>query len=205
MRLDGSCQCGKVRFRVDSTTPYPYMLCYCSICRKTSGAVTSNVMGRRDTLEVTGKRHLRCHHAIVRNPGRRPVRSRGERWFCGRCGTHLYVLDDRWPEGVWPNAAALDTPLPVPPEYVQIMTRYRPRWVPAADTGPRHPEYPPLSIAAWHERHGLTIDGERAAKSVTGRSARRTPRTNRAAPTGGRKRARRPRATARRRRRSTAS
>lgn len=157
MLLRGSCQCGKVAFRVDSDTPYPYMLCYCSICRKTTGALTSNVMGKRATLRVTGRAHLRCHHAVIRARGRRATRSRGERWFCVRCGTHLYVLDDRWPEGVWPNAAALDTPLPVPPEHVQIMLRYKPAWVPLVPgRGSHHPEYPPLSIADWHEKMGLT-------------------------------------------------
>ena len=157
MQLRGSCQCGKVTFRVASDTPYPYMLCWCSICRKTSGALTANIMGKRATLRVTGKRHLRCHHAVIRARGKRAERSEGERWFCGLCGTHLYVADDRWPDGVWPNAAAIDTPLPVPPEHVQLMTRYKPAWVPDMKVrGPRYPEYPPLSIAEWHERHGLT-------------------------------------------------
>ena len=153
MRLEGSCQCGKVKFRVDSNTPYPYMLCYCSICRKTTGALTANVMGKRETLRVTGEKHLRRHHAVIRRKGKRPVRSRGERWFCALCGTHLYVLDDRWPEGVWPNAGAIDTPLPVPPAQVHIMLRYKPAWVPVPGRGPRFPGYPELSIAEWHERH----------------------------------------------------
>lgn len=155
MRLRGSCQCGKVAFRVDSDTPYPFMFCYCSICRKTTGAVTCNIMGRRDTLQVTGRGHLRCHHAVIRARGRRAGRSSGERWFCALCGTHLYVLDDRWPEGVWPNAAAIDTPLPIPPEHVQIMLRYKPAWVPTVSDGPRFQEYPRLSIAQWHIDRGL--------------------------------------------------
>jgi hypothetical protein len=155
MRLEGSCQCGKVRFRVESETPYPFMYCYCSICRKTTGAVTCNVMGKRDTLAITGKRHLRMYHAVMRRPGKRAVRSEGERWFCGACGSHLFVLDRRWPEGVWPNAAAVDTPLPEPPSHVHLMVRYKPRWVPVAGRGPRYPEYPELSIAEWHARHGL--------------------------------------------------
>jgi hypothetical protein len=155
MRLDGSCQCGGVRFHVESDTPYPFMICYCSICRKTSGAVTSNVMGQRDTLKVSGKRLLKVHHAVMRANGKRPTRSSAERWFCGRCGSHLYLLDDRWPEGVWPNAAAIDTPLPVPPEHVQIMLRYKPDWVPMIedDPGSRHQVYPRFSIAGWHEAH----------------------------------------------------
>ena len=164
MRLDGSCQCGKVRFRVESDTAYPYMYCYCSICRKTTGAVTCNIMGMRNTLKVTGKKHLRCYHAVMWRARARPRRSECERWFCRECGSHLYVLDDRWPDGVWPNAAAIDTPLPIPSEHVHLMLRYRPAWVPVPGVGPRHPEYPPLSIAEWHEQHGLTGKGGRTGK-----------------------------------------
>lgn len=169
MRLAGSCQCGKVHFRVESETPYPFMYCYCTICRKTTGVVTCNVMGRRDTLRVTGKRHLRCYHAVMRRAGKRAVRSPGERWFCGLCGTHLYVLDERWSWGVWPNAAALDTPLPAPPERVHLMVRYKPTWVSIRDPGPRYPEYPRLSIAEWHQQHGL----ERPLKQPTGQRRRK--------------------------------
>ncbi len=157
MELEGSCQCGKVRFTVESETPHPFMYCYCSICRKTTGVITSNIMGTRETLKVRGQRYLRCHHAVLRAPGQRPLRSKGERWFCGECGTHLYVLDDRWPDGVWPNAAAIDTELPMPPENVHLMLNYKPAWVPVPGKGPRYPEYPELSIAEWHERHGLTM------------------------------------------------
>ena len=155
VKLTGSCQCGKVSFDVVSETPYPFMFCYCSICRKTTGALTANIMGKRDTLRVRGARHLRVHHAVMRKRGKRPTRSSGERWFCGLCGSHLYVLDDQWPEGVWPNAAAIDTPLPVAPSHVHLMLRYKPDWVPASGAGPRYPEYPELSIQAWHEKHGL--------------------------------------------------
>lgn len=157
MRLDGSCQCGKVRFHVDSETPYPYMYCYCSICRKTTGgAFGCNIMARRETLRVSGKRHLARYHAVIRSPGKRAARSAGERVFCRECGTHLYVLDDRWPEGIWPNAGAIDTPLPTPPEFVHLMLRYKPRWVQVSGRGPRYSVWPKLSIADWHKRHKLT-------------------------------------------------
>lgn len=167
MKLEGSCQCGKVRFRVESRTPYPHMFCFCSICRKTTGgAFGCNIMGVRESLKVTGSRHLRRYHARIREPGKRTRISEGERWFCGECGTHLYVLDERWPEGVWPNAGAIDTELPVPPEHVFLMTRYKPAWVPIAGEGPRFPEYPELSIAEWHERHGLTEAAEGEVKEA---------------------------------------
>ncbi len=154
MRLEGSCQCGKTSFTVDSDTPVPYMICFCSICRKLSGATGGcNIMGKRATLRVRGKRYLREHHARVRNPGERTFVSKGGRWFCGECGTHLYALDEAYPEGVWPNAGAIDTELPEAPSNVFVMTRFKPRWVRISGRGPRYPVYPKLSIAQWHEQH----------------------------------------------------
>lgn len=155
MRLEGSCQCGKVRFTVESDTPYPYQFCFCSICRKCSGALTANIMGKMETLEVRGERHLKRYHARVRGRGGKTRLAEGWRVFCGACGTHLWLEDKRWPEGVWPNASAIDSELPVPPAHVFLMTRYKPTWVPWPDV--RHAEkfveYPKLSIADWHEKH----------------------------------------------------
>ena len=142
------------------------MYCYCSICRKTTGVVTCNIMGKRETLRVTGKRHLRSYHAVMRLRGQRAARSEAERWFCGACGSHLYLLDHRWPEGVWPSAAAIDTPLPTPPSQVHLMLRYKPDWVPVPGRGPHYPEYPELSIADWHRQHGLS--GATAARDRGG-------------------------------------
>ena len=154
MRLDGSCQCGKVTFRVDSDTPYPYQFCFCSICRKTTGgAFGCNIMGKMETLKIRGARHLKRYHARMRSRGHKPRLSEGWRVFCGACGTHLWLEDKRWPEGVWPNAGAIDTELPVPPSYVFLMTRYKPAWVPWPKArAEKHPEYPSLSIAEWHAK-----------------------------------------------------
>ena len=156
MKLEGSCQCEKVRFRVESETPYPYMNCYCSICRKLAGgAYGTNIMGLRATLRVTGKVHLREYHARIREPGKKARVSGATRTFCGECGTHLWLTDDRWPDGVWPSAAVIDTKLPEPPSRVHIMMRSKPAWIPVAGRGKTYPRYPELSIKAWHEKHGL--------------------------------------------------
>lgn len=37
MHLEGACHCRRVRFSVETPHPYPFSLCYCSICRKTAG------------------------------------------------------------------------------------------------------------------------------------------------------------------------
>jgi hypothetical protein len=184
MWLEGSCQCEKVRFRVQSETPVPYMFCFCSICRKTTGgAFGCNIMGQRATLTITGARHLRRYHARIRRPHKPTEISEGERWFCSLCGTHLYLLDDRWPDGVWPNAGAIDTPLPRAPEHVFMMVRWKPTWVPldGLGKGPRYRDYPKLSIADWHERQGLKVV-PRAPRPAAPRAARARPRPGPPAP-----------------------
>jgi hypothetical protein len=57
VKLKGSCHCGAVRFSLESETPYPYMWCYCTICRKTAGGggYAINIMGSADTLKVKGR------------------------------------------------------------------------------------------------------------------------------------------------------
>lgn len=158
MRLEGSCQCAKVRFSVESETPYPYQFCYCSICRKvTGGAYGCNIMGRRDSLELIGRRYTRRYHARLHKPGRKVQLSGAWRVFCGGCGTHLWLEDARWPAGIWPNAGAIDTPLPVPPSRVLMMTRYKPDWVPwPQGRVEKFAEYPEASIAEWHQRRRLS-------------------------------------------------
>ena len=92
MLLKGSCYCRAVRFSVESETPYPYLWCYCSICRKTAGGggYAINIMGQAETLKVKGR--TRIYKA-------RP--SWGERHFCGKCASALWVWDKRWPQWVY--------------------------------------------------------------------------------------------------------
>ena len=154
MRLEASCQCGKVSYSVESRTPYPYMRCYCSICRKHGGAggYAINLGASSKTLEVKGEEHKRFYHARMPDG-----ESHGERHFCGHCGSALYLYDPRWPELVHPIAAAVDTPLPHPPEIVHIMLEFKADWVDVPE-GPGHVHfdgYPDLSIEDWHREHGL--------------------------------------------------
>ena len=92
LRLEGSCRCGAVRFALDSHTPQPYQLCYCSICRKTAGGggFAINLAGDAASLTVRGRSALRRFHAVIDGE-----RSPAERNFCGRCGTALWLFDPR--------------------------------------------------------------------------------------------------------------
>ena len=161
MKLDGSCQCGKVRFSLESKHPYPFNLCYCSICRKTAGGggFAINLGGDAATLKVRGRRHVTVYRALMpAGDGARARRSPAERHFCQHCASALWVWDPRWPELVHPFASAIDTPLPVPPERVHLMLGSKASWV-VTQNGARdqhYDEYPLESISEWHARLGLT-------------------------------------------------
>ncbi len=161
MRLEGSCHCGKVRFRVESPHPYPFNLCYCSICRKTagSGGYGINLGGDYGTLEVEGKENINVYQAQRTDPERGETSlSPARRHFCRHCGSALWLWDPRWPDLVHPFASAIDTELPAPPERVHLMLGSKAAWV-SPCVGPndkQFDEYPQESIAEWHQRLGLT-------------------------------------------------
>lgn len=155
MQLEGSCHCGRVRFSVDAHAPYPYLRCYCGICRKTagSGGFAINLGAHAASLLVTGRRHLRVYQARLDDGSTSPAR----RHFCGRCGSALWVDDARWPDLVHPHAGAIDTGLPAPPAHVHMMLAAKPAWV-AVEGAPgdaRCDAYPEQSLADWHRARGL--------------------------------------------------
>jgi hypothetical protein len=159
--LEGSCHCKSVRFRVDSPSPYPYLICYCTICRKTAGGggYAINLGARAETLEVEGKENLSVYQARMwdREGADGVEISPGERSFCKLCGSALWVYDPRWPELVHPFASAIDTPLPKPPEKVRMMLNYVAPWceIPQNQNERHFSEFPDESLEGWHRRHGL--------------------------------------------------
>ena len=147
MLLKGSCHCRAVRFSVDSETPFPYLWCYCSICRKTAGGggYAINLMGKAGTLKVKGR--TRVYRA-------KPAG--GERHFCPKCASALWVWDKRWPEWVYPFASAIDTPLPRPrpTERQLIFLGSKASWADVPE-GRRFRKYPKEAIIDWHRKRGL--------------------------------------------------
>ena len=159
-RLKGSCHCGAVHFSLSSTTPYPYQRCYCSICRKTQGGggYAVNIGGDATTLKVKGRKHISIYHARLKEKGdKRAHRSKAERHFCKQCGSGLWLYSPEWPELVHPFASAIDTPLPVPPEYTDIMLDFKASWVelPNDAKEKKFGKYPQESLVDWHRRNGL--------------------------------------------------
>ncbi len=159
MKLKGSCHCGAVRFEVECPHPYPFNLCYCSACRKTagSGGFAINLGAEADTLQVTGREHVRIYRPghIDEHDGKP---SPQERHFCGNCGAALWVYDPRWSELIHPYAGAVDTELPAAPDRNHLMLDFKASWIPVCADPRDHefPRYPDQSIAQWHESRGLT-------------------------------------------------
>lgn len=160
MLLLGSCHCQLVRFSVESSHPYPFNLCYCGICRKTSGGggFAINLGGDFESLNVEGDEHVAVYQArIADDAGAEGGLSPARRSFCKNCASALWVWDPRWPELVHPFASAIDTPLPVPPERTHLMLGSKVEWVtPCIGNHDRQfNEYPDETITQWHDRLGL--------------------------------------------------
>lgn len=161
MLLTGACRCGAVSFRVMSHTPVPYQLCYCSICRKQQGGggYAINLGAEFATLIVKGKRSIGVYRAQISDDEHHGEKSTGERSFCRKCGTSLWLYDPTWPALVHPFASAIDTDLPEPPQRTHIMLKYKANWVdPNIAKGDLSFDlYPEELIADWHKRHGMWI------------------------------------------------
>ncbi len=160
MKLEGSCHCQAVRFTLESRHPYPFNLCYCSVCRKTagSGGFGINLSGDYRTLEIHGDEHINIYQARIGDANsNKTEQSPAQRFFCKHCGSALWVWDPRWPALMHPFASAIDSELPVPPERTHMMLGSRASWVtPAMDTDDKaFDEYPAESIADWHRRLAL--------------------------------------------------
>ena len=157
MLLEGSCHCGAVRFSVESHTPQPYMRCYCSICRKTAGGggFAINLAAITDSLRVDGRDNLSVYRARL-NGGESDL----QRHFCKICGSALWCYSEHWPALIHPHASAIDTPLPRPPAFVDIMLDSAAPWVVSheGDNIDRFDEYPNESIEDWHKHRGLWVE-----------------------------------------------
>lgn len=162
MKLEGSCACGSITFAVESQHPYPFNVCYCSICRKTGGGggFAINLGADAESLVIKGEESRSVYRAMVSDSTTSTLElSSAERSFCKHCGSALWLWDPRWPELLHPIASAIDSALPVPPERTHLMLAYKSSWVKTdiSDSDKSFDEYPDESIAEWHERLGLKV------------------------------------------------
>ena len=157
MKLEGSCSCKAVSFSLESRHPYPFNICYCSICRKTAGGggYAINLGGDAQSLVVNGREFVSIYQASLPDSETGHIdQSPCERHFCKNCATALWVWDPRWPELIHPFASAVDTELPMPTERTHLMLEAKSSWIDpkVGDSDRCFDGYPQESIAEWHER-----------------------------------------------------
>ncbi len=122
---DGGCLCGAVRYRLTAVR-FDSGYCHCRLCRRASGAPALVFATMPlSALEITS--------GIPRSYR---STSFGQRWFCGDCGTQLYMRVDREPDSVDVTVASLDEPDAIPPAY-HIWHASRIAWFKTRDALPR--------------------------------------------------------------------
>jgi hypothetical protein len=121
-------------------------------------------MGIYDTLKIKDKSAIGVYQVVLEEEGKDGKKAKkvsdGERNFCTKCSTPLWLWDKNWPELVHPFASVIDTDLPVPPERVHLMLGSKASWVvPEIKKGDQEfQEYPKESIEDWHKKRKLWID-----------------------------------------------
>ncbi|KAH9170949.1 Mss4-like protein [Lactarius sanguifluus] len=163
VELKGSCHCGAVAFTVQSSTPVPYALCVCSICRKVGGTGGSvNLGAHAHTLQITkGKENISIYKAVLSGRGTpEERRASSERHFCSKCSAMLWLWDETWPELLHPFASAIDEPeLKAPEEMTVIMATSAPGYVRLPEDPKKvFKEYPDETLEDWHKRHGEYVE-----------------------------------------------
>src|SRR3546814_13165638 len=76
------------------------------------------------SLKVRGRKWLGIYRAKLEQDGRCRTSS-GQRHFCTRCASALWMYAPEWPDLIHPFASAIDSALPVPPYSVHVMLRYK--------------------------------------------------------------------------------
>ena len=161
MLLEGSCHCGSVRFSVESHAPCPFMLCYCTICRKVGGGggYAINIMGEAPSLKIEGEDAI-GDYRVKGTDGQGEPLTTAHRFFCKNCGTALWAANEHHPDWIYPFASAIDTALPEAPERIHMMLDSAAPWVVAPEGEHDHhvAQYPDESLEGWHRKHGLFVD-----------------------------------------------
>lgn len=129
---EGSCVCGRVRFRVAG--PLESMShCHCTDCRKSHGAAFATYVG------VAAERFSVTQGAAEVSGWTTETGTR--RNFCRACGSNISCTVAPEPEMIYLAAATFDTPIEIRPGS-HIFVRSRVPWYEIQDGLPQHREYP---------------------------------------------------------------
>jgi hypothetical protein len=125
----GGCFCGAVRYRLQGSPDWSAH-CHCRSCQRSTGAAFTTWAGvKKENFEVTKGQVTVCNTS----PG-------VERGFCGKCGTSLTYVAERWPGQVSVLAPTLDDPgIAAPTAHVYV--KHQLPWVKLGDGLPTQEQF----------------------------------------------------------------
>ena len=127
----GSCLCGTVKFEI-SDEIHRFHHCHCRTCRK----VHATVYGSSALVNASAFRVLSGEDSISKydsSPGKR-------RYFCSKCGTHVFATCDRDQGKVILRMGALDGDLGIK-AVGHIWVSHKPDWYEIGDGLPQNAEW----------------------------------------------------------------
>ena len=127
--MNGRCQCGDIKYRV--TGPSIFVeYCHCESCRRSSGAplvAWAAFAPSQFEIEVGNPTAYNSSETVVRT-------------FCGRCGTSLTLVDQRFADEIYVSVVSLDEPESAPPDF-HIWRSHRLTWLETSDKLPRYVKF----------------------------------------------------------------
>src|SRR5687767_3885310 len=122
MTLEGGCNCGAIRYRIEAE-PVAVAQCHCRNCQRQSGSAFSvNLLVPSAAVRTEGE--LKTYEDRDTESGR-PVLRR----FCGDCGSPIYSMTTPDNGMVVVKAGTLDDPSEVTPG-ISLWTDSKWPWVP---------------------------------------------------------------------------
>ena len=123
MRVSGECLCGAVHYSGEAD-PLFQLKCYCSDCRKTSGAGHAAMIGfPAGAISIAGDAK---EFRSTADSGTAVTRA-----FCPSCGSSVYSRNDAMPHIIFLRASTLDDPDLFAPQLVVYASR-APAWDPVS-------------------------------------------------------------------------
>jgi hypothetical protein len=125
----GGCFCGSVRYAIRGMPEYSAH-CHCRSCQRAIGAAFATWIGvKAENFAITAGTLAVCNTS----PG-------VERGFCGRCGSSLTYVGDKWPGQVGVLAPTLDDPAIANPS-IHVYTERQLPWVKLGDELPARKQF----------------------------------------------------------------
>jgi len=132
--LTGACLCGAIAYEIDYVPGDVADICHCTKCRGASGAASL------PWLQVPPSR-FRVTRGTAKAYASSP---KAKRWFCGDCGTPLYMSDAAG-HSIGITLGSLDQPEAVHPT-VHGWLGDRVAWEALDETLPRYDAAPPYDL-----------------------------------------------------------